>query len=106
VDRANMDRDWQVAKTIYFSCSFVGIGEMRISGTWGLIFNNMVVLSRASWVQDDFERVCDEHACNWNEHKTVSAKQILNVVVDICGVSGPVGAYPGLQGHITMYLVG
>ena len=50
------------------------------------MFNNMVVLSRASWVQDDCDRVCDERGGNGNEHKTVSAKQVLNVVVDTCGV--------------------
>ena len=41
-----------------------------------LFFNNMRVLSRAFWVQDDSECVCDEHAIFRNEHKTVSAKQI------------------------------
>ena len=41
-----------------------------------LFFNNMRVLSRAFWVQNDSECVCDEHAIFRNEHKTVSAKQI------------------------------
>ena len=40
-----------------------------------LLFNNMVVLSRAFWVQDDSECGCDDHAIFRNEHKTVSAKQ-------------------------------
>ena len=37
-------------------------------------FNNIGVLSRAFWVQNDFECVCDEHMINLNGHKTVSAK--------------------------------
>jgi len=52
-----------------------------------LFFNNMGVLSRAFWVQDDFERVCDEHAINRNEHRTVSAKQTSSVVEMFVGVS-------------------
>ena len=47
----------------------------------------MGVLSRAFWVQDDSECVCDEHAMCRNEHKTVSAKQIWIVVSIIVGVS-------------------
>jgi len=45
-----------------------------------LFFNNMVVLSRAFWVQDDFECDCDDHANFRNGHKTVSAKQTSSVV--------------------------
>jgi hypothetical protein len=41
-----------------------------------MFFNNMGVLSRAFWVQDDSEGVCDEHAIFRNGHRTVSAKQI------------------------------
>jgi hypothetical protein len=60
---------------------------MQMPGTWDLFFNNMVVLSRASWVQDDFEHDCDDHAFHRNGHKTVSAKQTSTVVVDnVCGV--------------------
>jgi len=40
----------------------------------------MVVLSRAFWVQDDFECDCDDHANFRNGHKTVSAKQTSSVV--------------------------
>jgi len=47
----------------------------------------MVVLSRAFWVQDDYECDCDDHAIFRNGHKTVSAKQIWIVVSIIVGVS-------------------
>ena len=49
------------------------------------LFNNMVILSRAFWVQDGFQ--CDEHIVNRNEHETVSAKQIRIVVFESVGVS-------------------
>ena len=39
-----------------------GISERLVPGTWALIFNNLVVLSRASWVQDDSEHDRDDHA--------------------------------------------
>jgi len=45
-----------------------------------LLFNNMVVLSRAFWVQDDSECDCDDHAIFLNGHETVSAKQTSSVV--------------------------
>ena len=47
----------------------------------------MRVLSRAFWVQDDSECVCDEHAIFRNERRTVSAKQIRIVVFISVGVS-------------------
>ena len=47
----------------------------------------MGVLSRAFWVQDDFECVCDEHAIYLNEHRTVSAKRTSSVVEMFVGVS-------------------
>ncbi len=56
-----------------------------------MFFNNMGVLSRAFWVQDDSEGVCDEHAIFRNGHRTVSAKQIWIVVFKSVGVS-PGGA--------------
>jgi len=49
------------------------------------LFNNMVILSRAFWVQDGFW--CDEHTFDRNEHRTVSAKQIRIVVFESVGVS-------------------
>ena len=52
-----------------------------------LLFNNMVVLSRAFWVQDDSECDCDDHTIYPNEHKTVSAKQASSVVEMSVGVS-------------------
>ena len=54
----------------------------RLAGdkTWKVLFNNMVVLSRAFWVQDDSECDCDDHTIFPNEHKTVSAKQTYSVV--------------------------
>ena len=55
------------------------------AGRW--FFNNMRVLSRAFWVQDDSECVRDEHAIFRNEHRTVSAKQIWIVVIISVGVS-------------------
>ena len=67
--------------------SGLDVSEMQAFGTREWIFNNMVVLSRASWVQDDFERDCDDHALYWNEHRTVSAKQISRVVMISVGVS-------------------
>jgi len=51
------------------------------------LFNNMVVLSRAFWVQDDFECDCDDHTDFRNEHRTVSAKQTSSVVEMSVGVS-------------------
>ena len=50
-----------------------------------LLFNNMVILSRAFWVQDGFW--CDEHTFDRSEHRTVSAKQIRIVVFESVGVS-------------------
>ncbi len=50
-----------------------------------MLFNNMVILSRAFWVQDGFW--CDEHTFDRNEHRTVSAKQIRIVVFESVGVS-------------------
>jgi len=49
------------------------------------LFNNMVILSRAFWVQDGFW--CDEHTFDRSEHRTVSAKQIRIVVFESVGVS-------------------
>jgi len=51
------------------------------------LFNNMVVLSRAFWVQDDSECDCDDHTIFPNGHKTVSAKQASSVVEMSVGVS-------------------
>jgi hypothetical protein len=45
-----------------------------------LFFNNMVVLSRAFWVQDDSACDCDDHTIFRSGHKTVSAKQTYSVV--------------------------
>jgi len=61
----------------------------RLAGdkTWKVLFNNMVVLSRAFWVQDDSECDCDDHTIFLNEHKTVSAKQTYSVVDMSVGVS-------------------
>ena len=65
-----------------------GISEMLLPGTWTLIFNNLVVLSRASWVQDDSEHDCDDHAIYRNEHKAVLAKSRYRTVVpESVGVS-------------------
>ena len=50
-------------------------------------FNNMGVLSRAFWVQDDDECICDEYTTHGNEHRTVSAKQTSSVVEMFVGVS-------------------
>ena len=49
-----------------------------------MLFNNMVVLSRAFWVPDGESR--DRYPLDpiLNEHRTVSAKQILNSRVQIC----------------------
>ena len=58
------------------------------------LFYNMVVLSRAFWVQDGRDRdfVIPTYRI-LNGHKTVSAKRIWIVVIIFVGVS-PVGALP------------
>ena len=64
----------RLLNNFFVRVSGFGISEMLLPGTRALIFNNMVVLSRASWVQDDSEHDCDDHANYRNEHKTVSAR--------------------------------
>jgi len=49
------------------------------------LFYNMVILSRAFWVQDGLQ--CDEHIVDRSEHRTVSAKQDWIVVFNPVGVS-------------------
>jgi hypothetical protein len=68
-----------------------GISEMLLSGTRALIFNNLVVLSRASWVYDGFYvGCCDDFLTNFaglNARLCQRIKQIPNVVLESVGVS-------------------
>ena len=62
------------------SALFLRNAVQQAQPKWKLFFNNMVVLSRAFWVQDDSACDCDDHTIFRNGHKTVSAKQTYSVV--------------------------
>jgi hypothetical protein len=78
-------------RDFYDSVRFSGSAKREPGGRIGktaryagrLLFNNMVVLSRAFWVQDDYECDCDDHAIFRNEHrKRVSEANIDRRVYD------------------------
>ena len=78
----------RLLNNFFVRVSGFGFSEMLLPGTRALIFNNLVVLSRASWIYDGFYvGCCDDFPTNFaglNTRLCQRIRQISNRRVGIC----------------------